>query len=133
MQKVAEDKRGAIFEVGVVEDRHVNILVTKAGFYRGGHFHDYPEEFFVVWGELDWVELDWVELDWVEAPTPETNPGVLNSTRYTMGMVMNSQPGIPHMLKANTDCVVVEFRPAGAGFKATDFAPMRNLIKAQLA
>jgi len=123
MQKVAEDKRGAIFEVGVIDDRHVNVLVTKAGFYRGGHFHDYPEEFFVVWGELDWVE----------APTPETNPGVLNSTRYTMGMVMNSQPGIPHMLKANTDCVVVEFRPAGAGFKATDFAPMRNLIKAQLA
>jgi hypothetical protein len=123
LQKVAEDKRGAIFEVGVIDDRHVNILVTKAGFSRGGHFHDYPEEFFVVWGELDWVE----------APTPETNPGVLNSTRYTMGMVMNSQPGIPHMLKADTDCVVVEFRPAGAGFKATDFAPMRNLIKAQLA
>jgi len=112
-----------IFEVGVIDDRHVNILVTKAGFYRGGHFHDYPEEFFVVWGELDWLE----------APTPETNPGMLNSTQYTMGMVMNSQPGIPHMLKANTDCVVVEFRPAGAGFKATDFAPMRNLIKAQLA
>jgi len=123
MQKVAEDKRGVIFEVGVIDDRHVNILVTKAGFYRGGHFHDYPEEFFVVWGELDWLE----------APTPETNPGMLNSTQYTMGMVMNSQPGIPHMLKANTDCVVVEFRPAGAGFKATDFAPMRNLIKAQLA
>ena len=54
-------------------------------------------------------------------------------TRATIGQSVRSQPGIPHMLLALTDCVVVEFRPAGTEFRAKDYEPMRALIRAQLA
>ena len=123
MNLVSEDKRGQIYEIGVIDGQHVNILVTKAGFMRGGHFHDYPEEFYVLWGELHWTE----------APTPVGNPGTVNNTQYAMGGLMKSQPGIPHMLYAITDSVVVEFRPEHTPFKATDYEPMRKLIREQLA
>ena len=71
MIEVSRDIRGRIFEVGVIDDKHVNIMITKQHGLRGGHVHDYPEEFAVVIGEIDWAE----------APTPNVN----NVTRATIG------------------------------------------------
>ena len=125
MIEVSRDIRGRIFELGVIDDKHVNILVTKKGGLRGGHYHGYDEEFFVVFGEVLW-----------NTRLPE---GITDSKRdfqmdpFTIGQVIKSDPGVPHMLLALTDCVVVEFRPAGTEFRAKDYEPMRALIRAQLA
>ncbi|MGD0476751.1 MAG: hypothetical protein ABSB29_01125 [Nitrososphaerales archaeon] len=112
----SDDSRGDIFELGDCGNVHINVLTTRKGHIRGGHYHDYNEEFFVVSGKFEFHSG-------FEGVDDITIRGA-NETIVTI-------PGVPHYVKALEDSVMIEFRPCGTKYKPIDYEPFRKLARAR--
>ncbi len=110
----SRDVRGDIFDLGELGDLHLNVLTTKRGHLRGGHSHEYNEEFFVVSGRLEFHSG-------FEGADKATIVGV-NETFVTT-------PDVPHYAKALEDSVIIEFRPSGSRYDPKDYEPFRKLTR----
>lgn len=90
MEKVHEDYRGEIYVItGLEKDIVVN--TTKKGYARGGCYHTQNDEHFVVVKGMVRLFVD-------------THEEV-----YHPGMTEYIPKGSPHMMKALTDCVTMEW------------------------
>ena len=114
--KSVYDKRGRIFfcKYG---DLSVNIVETKKGFSRGGHFHKFPSTHFLLKGNIDFKTFDLT----------------LNRERicqFSAPCEISVDANIAHLLSAKTETVFIEF--FNKEYSAIDFPLYRNLIEKQL-
>ena len=109
-----DDKRGDLFDLGDLGEVHINVLTTGKNRIRGGHYHDYPEEFYIISGKLEFHEL----VDGKE---------VINY--FGPDKTIVTTPNIPHYAKAVEDSVMLEYRPKKISYKATDYDPWRKLAE----
>lgn len=114
---MSSDGRGEIFEIGDIGDLHLNVLTVKKGKVRGGHYHNYDEEFSVIYGKIEFHSgyEDQDEL-----------------TIFHAGDTIVTTPNVPHYVLALEDSVMLEFRPIGTEFKAIDYGPFRKLAEASI-
>lgn len=115
MKLLHEDKRGKIFAF-TFKDQEYIILETRKGYSRGGDYHKSIQHDVVLKGKIKWEE---------------TFPGAGYSTiELKEGESNTVSPGIPHMLTALEDSVVLEWLEGD--FEKEYYEPYRKIIKEQL-
>lgn len=81
-----DDDRGSLVQLVHEGYKQVNVVTTKAGVFRGGHYHKLNHEvFFVVYGEFKFVaEKDGVKEEYIfkEGDMFEVLPYVMHSFYY---------------------------------------------------
>jgi mannose-6-phosphate isomerase-like protein (cupin superfamily) len=92
--KVHEDNRGTIYSLsGITSDgKEITVLDTRRGFARGGCVHNVSQEYVTV---LEGIVKYWIG---------DEHPEIL---RKGMSTVIPAKT--PHMLVAQTDCIVMEW------------------------
>lgn len=112
--KVHQDKRGDIYVFNLGE-REFLIFFTKKGALRGGHFHDLREYGVVLEGKIErrlmYDEREEIEIFY------EGDLGVV-------------PPKIPHLVKALSDCWVLEWHEYPKN--RVNYEPYRKLVEALL-
>ena len=111
-KKVHEDTRGKIF-VFHIGEREFLLFFTKKGALRGGHFHDLREYGVVLEGEIE-RRLKYDDREEVEV--------------LTEGELRVVPPKIPHLVKALSDCWVMEWHEYPKN--RVNFDPYRKLVEA---
>lgn len=109
MEKVFEDDRGEIYVITGLE-KDVVINTTKKGYARGGCYHEQNDEHFVVIKGMVRLYVDGHE------------------EVYHSGMTEYIPKGAPHMMKALTDCVTMEWGSTREE-KGTYYAPYREWVE----
>ena len=84
-EKQLEDKRGKIlfFSFG---DKKFNIVETKQGFARGGHFHNFSSTHILVYGKMEVTEEN-------------LNNGVEQTKKISAPTVINVDQNIEKLLR----------------------------------
>jgi len=111
---VQTDQRGEIRRFSLQGDDFAAIF-TKKGFYRGGDFHNVVQHIVVVRGEF-------------EITTRENERDVVTTKRT--GELISFPPMVPHLLKALTDSVFIEW--LDGPFHVEKYPPYRKLVEEQL-
>ena len=111
--KSVQDKRGRIFfcKYG---DLTVNIVETKKGFSRGGHFHKFPSNHFLLKGDVDFKTFDLIQ-------------NREHIYQFSAPSEIHVDANIAHLLSAKTDSIFIEF--FYKEYSAVDFPLYRNLIE----
>jgi len=94
LKKVHEDKRGIIyvFKINGVEQL---LIFTKKGHCRAGHIHDEIQYTMVLDGIVEWTQWE------CEHETVRV---------MYKGEVQTTPTNMPHLLKAVTDCWILEIK-----------------------
>ena len=111
---VQTDQRGEIRRFSLQGDDFAAIF-TKKGFYRGGDFHNVVQHIVVVRGEF-------------EVTTRENERDVV--TKKRAGELISFPPMVPHLLKALTDSVFIEW--LDGPFHVEKYPPYRKFVEEQL-
>ena len=111
---VQTDQRGEIRRFSL-QGTDFAAISTKKGFYRGGDFHNVVQYIVVVRGEF-------------EVTTRENERDVV--TKKRAGELVSFPPMIPHLLKALTDSVFIEW--LDGPFHVEHYLPYRKLVEEQL-
>lgn len=98
-------------------DLSFNILETKKGFSRGGHFHNFHSTHYLIKGKIIFKTFD-------------LNSKNEQITKFFAPSEINVSANIAHILTALTDSIFIEF--FDQKYSAIDYLPYRNLIKGQL-
>lgn len=111
-QKSVNDIRGRIIfcKYG---DLFLNIVETKKGFSRGGHYHNFDSEHFLLSGKVEFREKNLV--------TNEEKISMINSPSV-IKVISNSA----HLLTALEDTLFVEYFENA--YSATDYSEYRSVV-----
>lgn len=108
---INKDKRGRIWLCEFMGKEYL-LLETKAGFYRGGDFHQTIQTDVVLHGTIRWFEDD----------------GVFSHGRYMIEGDININPAlIPHMMFSITDSLILEWLEKPQQ-KKTYYKPFRDIV-----
>lgn len=111
-EKEAGDVRGNIL-VLKYGNKRINLVETKKGFSRGGHYHVFESRHILISGTIQYVEKDL-----------KTN--VEKSTTVSAPNVIVTAPMIPHLITAITDSVFAE--EFEQDYSATDYPEYRAIV-----
>lgn len=114
LPSVQTDQRGEIRRFDL-RGTDFAAIFTKKGYYRGGDFHNVVQHIIVVKGEF-------------EVTTREDNRNVVATKRT--GELISFPPMVPHLLKALTDSVFIEW--LDGPFNVEHYPPYRKLVEEQL-
>ena len=95
----------------------LNIVETKNGFSRGGHFHEFPSVHFLLKGKIVFK-------------TTDINLNHEQIENFSAPCEIIVQANIAHILTALEDSIFIEF--FDREYSAIDYPPYRNLIEKQL-
>ena len=114
-EKISEDERGANYRVLLPHGQELLLIFTKAGYSRGGHFHDTEEVALVLTGRVEIQKM----VD-----------GRLESFERTAGQTYHNARGEPHVGTFKEDSWILDWKlTAKAGeFRTTDYLPFRKLV-----
>lgn len=110
-----DDRRGDLFDLGDLGDVHLTVITTGKDKIRGGHYHLYPEEFYVISGRLEFHE------------------GTVQNERVTEfgpDETIVTSFGVAHYAKAIEDSIMIEYRPTEIPAEAVDYKPWADLVNA---
>jgi mannose-6-phosphate isomerase-like protein (cupin superfamily) len=108
IEKVGEDKRGALWAVMENGVERAALIYTRAGFLRAGHSHDKSEFHILISGEV------------------EEKTTVGRSHLKNPGDMHENPPNVPHLFKAIKDSLVLELKPANR--KTVEYERWRKLV-----
>jgi quercetin dioxygenase-like cupin family protein len=111
LSELFSDVRGKILKLELNGKEFV-ILVTKKGYLRGGDFHKSVQHDVVLEGA---VRFFWRE------------DGIERKLQLTEGMSISFKPGVPHMLEAIEDSIVLEWLEGP--FEKEYYKPYREIIE----
>ena len=111
--KQVEDKRGKIlfFSLG---DKKFNIVETKQGFARGGHFHNFSSTHILLYGKMEVTEEN-------------LNSGIEETKKILAPSIINIDQNIAHLFLASEDSVFIEIFEGK--YHATDHPKYRKIVK----
>jgi hypothetical protein len=112
-EKHVEDKRGKIlfFSVG---DKKFNIVETKKGFARGGHFHNFSSTHILLYGKMEITEEN-------------LNNGIEQTKKISAPSIINVDQNIAHLFLAIEDSVFIEIFEGT--YQATDHPKYRKTVE----
>jgi len=93
-EKQVEDNRGKIFFFSY-GDKKFNIVETKQGFARGGHFHNFSSTHILLHGKIEVTEEN-------------LNNGVEQIKKISAPSIINVDKNIAHLFLAIDDSVFIE-------------------------
>lgn len=111
-EKESSDVRGKILMLRYGKKR-INLVETKKGFSRGGHYHGFESKHILISGIIEYREKNL-----------QTN--VENTQTHSAPFVVVTPPMTPHMITAVTDSVFAE--EFEQDYSATDYPEYRTLI-----
>ena len=111
-EKESTDVRGKILMLRYGNKR-INLVETKKGFSRGGHYHDFESKHILISGIIEYREKN-LQLN------------VEKTQTLSAPFVIVTPPTCPHMITAITDCVFAE--EFGQDYSATDYPEYRTII-----
>lgn len=111
-EKESTDVRGKILMLRYGNKR-INLVETKKGFSRGGHYHDFESKHILISGIIEYREKN-LQLNVEKTQTPSAP------------FVIVTPPMRPHMITAITDCVFAE--EFERDYSATDYPEYRTII-----
>jgi len=120
LELIAKDYRGAMWRILFPDNREALLFFTKAGFYRGGHFHSTPETSLILSGKVrNWKIVDDVEV----------------VSEKGAGEIMSNQPGEPHLTLALEDYWLLDWKVNThiGESTTTNYEPYRRHVTEQLA
>lgn len=111
-EKESTDVRGKILMLRYGNKR-INLVETKKGFSRGGHYHDFESKHILISGIIEYREKN-LQLNVEKTQTPSAP------------FVIVTPPMRPHMITAITDCVFAE--EFEQDYSAIDYPEYRTVI-----
>ncbi|WKT57440.1 hypothetical protein QVH35_08575 [Candidatus Nitrosotenuis chungbukensis] len=111
-EKEASDVRGKILMLRYGNKR-INLVETKKGFSRGGHYHDFESKHFLMSGLIEYREKN-------------LQIGEEKTQTLRAPFVIVTPPMTPHMITAITDSVFAE--EFEQDYSATDYPEYRAII-----
>jgi quercetin dioxygenase-like cupin family protein len=114
--KQVEDKRGKIIFCSS-DNIFINIAEIKKGFSRGGHYHKYDQQHFIVKGKIEYRETD--ILSGKESIEIISGPALIHV-----------QANTAHFLTALEDTIFVESFPEK--YEAVNYSKYRKIIEEQI-
>ncbi len=113
--KKGEDIRGLVIfmKYGI---KMMNLVETKKGFARGGHYHNFSSTHFLLSGKITFKTMNLA-----------TNQEQIRE--YFTPCEIIVEPNIAHLLIAETNCIFVE--SFDEEYSATDYMPYRDIINKQ--
>tara|TARA_Y100001949_G_scaffold147727_1_gene131801 strand:+ start:1032 stop:1397 length:366 start_codon:yes stop_codon:yes gene_type:complete len=113
LEKQVEDKRGKIlfFSLG---DKKFNLVETKRGFARGGHYHNFPSIHILINGKI-------------EVKEENLNNGVEQSKKISAPSIISVDKNIAHVFLAIDDSVFVEIFEGK--YQAIDHPKYRKIVE----
>ena len=115
-EKESTDVRGKVIFLRYGKKR-INLVETKKGFSRGGHYHDFESKHILISGIIEYREKNL-----------QTNVEVTQI--ISIPSVMITTPKNPHMITAITDCIFAE--EFEQDYSAVDYPEYRKIITQQL-
>jgi quercetin dioxygenase-like cupin family protein len=111
-EKESNDIRGKILMLRY-GDKRINLVETKKGFSRGGHYHDFESKHILISGTIEYREKN-LQIN-MEKTQTQSAP-----------FVIVTPPMTPHMITAITDSVFAE--EFEQDYSATDYPEYRTII-----
>ena len=112
IKKEVSDIRGKIIFMSY-DKKQVNIVETKKGFSRGGHYHEFKSDHILIQGKIEFRELN---LD--------TNMEQIHI--LSAPCIVSVEPTIAHLLTALEDSLFLEC--FDVEYSAIDYIPYRNIV-----
>ncbi len=111
-EKESSDVRGKILMLRY-GDKRINLVETKKGFSRGGHYHDFESKHILISGTVEYREKNL-----------QTNAE--KTQAYSAPSVIITAPMTPHLITAITDSVFAE--EFEQDYSATDYSEYRAIV-----
>ena len=118
LEKTVEDARGKIlvFRLG---SSQINMIMTKKGFSRGGHFHKTDTSHELVSGRIEYREED-----------PISGSGEKVEI-FDAPAIISVAAGMAHIVTALEDSVMVEM--FDDGYEATNYPKYRQVVDGRMS
>lgn len=113
--KTIEDPRGRMF-VFRMGDSEVNLIETRKGFSRGGHFHSKDTSIHIFGGRVEYREED------------SSGEGPEKVEVFAAPCRIDSPANMAHIMTALEDTVMVEV--VTGDYDATEYPKYRSIVKA---
>mgnify|MGYP006448416863 CR=1 FL=1 len=116
LDKTAKDIRGSVFFFKT-DVKNLNLIETKKGYARGGHYHEYDSNLILVSGLIQYIEKN-----------IETN---LEEIRNIEGpSIIHTPAKHAHLLIALEDSIFLE--SYNLSYSAIDFPEYRDIVKQKM-
>jgi len=112
-EKQVEDNRGKIFFFSY-GDKKFNIVETKQGYARGGHFHNFSSTHILLHGKIEVTEEN-------------LNNGVEQIKKISAPSIINVDKNIAHLFLAIDDSVFIEI--FDGEYQAIDHPKYRKIVE----
>ncbi len=118
-EKISEDKRGANYRIILPGKRELVLIFTRAGYWRGGHFHDADEVALMLRGKMEYFK--------------RTADGKDLTFEVSKGQSYENKAGEPHVGHFLEDSWLLDWKiDACIGeFTTTDYEPYRARVRSQ--
>ena len=116
IDKEVSDIRGKITFMSY-NKKQMNMVETKKGFSRGGHYHKFKSDHILLQGKIEFRELN---LD--------TNIEQIHI--LSAPCIVSVEPNIAHILTALEDSLFLEC--FDVGYSAIDYMPYRNIYNEKI-
>ncbi len=116
IEKEVEDIRGKIVFL-LHDNKQVNLVETRKGFSRGGHYHKFPTKHIVISGKIEYKGKN--------IDTEQERKQVFLSNE-----IIDVPANEAHLLIALEDSLFVEVFEKG--YEATNFPEYRNIVEAKM-
>ena len=115
-EKEIEDKRGKIIFFSH-DTMKINLIETKKGFARGGHFHKYEQDHMLIYGQ---VEVKFYDI----ANKQET------TKKFEAPSIIHISKNIAHLFIALEDTVFIE--TSNEEYEITNFPEYRRIVEEKM-
>jgi len=111
---ISHDKRGESYSITFEDGREAMLIVTKKGFYRGGHYHTTDEISLLLSGSIKCWKKDSTKI-------------------YNTGELISNKAGEPHLTLALTDYVLLDWKPNDkfGEWETIEYEPYRICVTQQ--
>lgn len=116
-EKEATDVRGKILMLKYGNKR-INLVETKKGFSRGGHYHNFESRHILISGTIEYKEKNL-----------QTN--VEKTKNVSAPSVITTSPMIAHLITAVTDSVFAE--EFEQDYSAVDYPEYRSIVNQRMS
>lgn len=113
--KLQSDSRGDVFLIDQ-DGEEILLIFTKKGYLRGGEIHEGSQYNFIVKGKVKW--------------TYHTHSGDWDDV-VGEGETNFVPKGIPHMMEALEDTIMMEWRELPVEKPMNYYEPFRNIVEAK--
>ena len=125
---IAEDERGASWQILLPDNRELVLIYTRKGFWRGGHHHTKPEISLVLSGKLRTRKII-KDID-SDYNVYEREIEIERSA----GETISNKAGEPHVTMALEDYYLIDWKIGAkiGEWQTIDYDPYRVIVRSQI-